>query len=312
LVELMGGTISVKSEAGKGSTFHFTIRTQAAPSSPTKSGDANRARLVGRRLLIVKENETGRSLLLTLARRWGMEAVPLASGIEALKRLEAGEKFDAAVIDQDMPPIDNQTIAAALRCFPQSKNIPFILLTSGDQPKPAGLGFFNVLSKPWKSSALQRELIRMLGPDAALPVAAITPDRVLEPQALEETPFRVLVVEDNLTNLQVVITVLRALGFQPDIAENGRLALEKLAVKRYDLILLDIQMPEIDGLAVARHVRAKLNTSPPTIVAITAGVTPEDRQKCFDAGMDDFIMKPFKISTLKDIILKYARPPNGK
>jgi CheY-like chemotaxis protein len=132
-------------------------------------------------------------------------------------------------------------------------------------------------------------------------------DRILEPLVVDETTFRILVVEDNPTNLQVVITVLRALGYQPDVAENGRLGLEQLANRRYDLILLDVQMPDVDGLTVARKVRAEMNTPPPTIVAITAGVTPEDRQNAFDAGMDDFVMKPFKISTLKEVILKYAR-----
>jgi len=188
--------------------------------------------------------------------------------------------------------------------------MPMILLDAGerDDLTHLPLGFFSVIPKPWKSSTLQRELVRMLGPDAALPPVTVAPDRILELQALEETPFRILVVEDNPTNLQVMTTVLRALGCQPDIAENGRIALDKLAHKHYDLILLDIQMPEVDGLAVARRVRAEMNTPPPTIVAISAGVTPEDRQKCFDAGMDDFVMKPFKISTLKEAILKYSRP----
>jgi len=237
--------------------------------------------------------------------------VTCATGPEALKRLEAGEAFDAAVIDRDMPGMNGMEVASAVRDFSQAKKMPLILLDSGDSeeidPGHMQIGFFSVIPKPWKPSTLQRELIRVLGPDAALPAASVVHDRVLEPQVVEETPFRILVVEDNPTNLQVVITVLRALGYQPDIAENGRIGLEKLAVKRYDLILLDVQMPDVDGLTVARRVRAEMNNPPPTIVAITAGVSPDDRQKCFDAGMDDFVMKPFKISTLKDVILKYAR-----
>jgi CheY-like chemotaxis protein len=132
--------------------------------------------------------------------------------------------------------------------------------------------------------------------------------KALEPVVAEELPTRVLIVEDNLTNRQVVITVLRALGYQPDIAENGRQGIDKASTGKYDLILLDVQMPDVDGLAVARYVREFVNDPRPTIVAITAGVTPEDRQACFDAGMDDFVMKPFKIATLKEVILKYARP----
>jgi CheY-like chemotaxis protein len=104
-----------------------------------------------------------------------------------------------------------------------------------------------------------------------------------------------------------VITVLQALGYEPDIAENGQRGIEMAEVGGYDLILLDVQMPDIDGWAVARHLRQHVRDKRLAIVAITAGVTPEDRQRCFDAGMDDFVMKPFKISTLKDVILKYAR-----
>jgi len=130
---------------------------------------------------------------------------------------------------------------------------------------------------------------------------------VLLPQAAEENPVRILVVEDNPSNLQVVLMVLRALGYLPDIAENGRDGLEKAQVGKYDLILLDVYLPDIDGLTLTRKIREQAPNPRPTIIAITATVTAEARKKCFEAGMDDFVMKPFKISTLKDIILKYAR-----
>ena len=105
----------------------------------------------------------------------------------------------------------------------------------------------------------------------------------------------------------MILTVLQALGYQPDFAENGQTGIEMAEVGGYDLILLDVQMPDIDGWTVARHLRQHVRGKRLAIVAITAAVTPEDRQRCFDAGMDDFVMKPFKISTLKDVILKYAR-----
>jgi len=120
-------------------------------------------------------------------------------------------------------------------------------------------------------------------------------------------PVRVLVVEDNPTNLHVVLTVLQALGYEPDVAENGQKGIEMAEVGQYDLILLDVQLPDIDGWAVARHLRQYVRDKQLAIVAITASVSPDDRQRCFDSGMDDFVMKPFKISTLKDVILKYAR-----
>jgi len=200
-----------------------------------------------------------------------------------------------------------------MREFPQAKKMPVILLSSGgmDEIDPARrqVGFFSSIPKPWKSSTLQRELTRVLSPDSvvAAPLANVAAQRVLEPGAAEELPVKILVVEDNPTNRQVVITVLQALGYEPDIAENGQQGIEMAEVGGYDLILLDVQMPDIDGWTVARHLRQYVRDKRLAIVAITAGVTPEDRQRCFDSGMDDFVMKPFKITTLKDVILKYAR-----
>ena len=315
LIELMGGSISVMSEVGRGTTFLFTIRAPLAPKERPASVEALNAKLQGKRLLVVEDNETSRSLLVLHARRWGMNVEGCATGDEALQRLQAGEIFDVAVIDQDMPAVNGLDLALAVRDLPQASALPLLLLNSGDRVETDDaqkqLGVYSAIPKPWKSSTLQRELIRVLDLDPATPLAAAPSERVLERVeesiSSEETPFRILVVEDNPTNRQVIITVLRALGYQPDIAENGKIGLDRLAEKRYDLILLDVQMPDVDGLTVARRIRAEMNHPPPTIVAITAGVTPEDRQNCFDAGMDDFVMKPFKISTLKDVILKYTR-----
>jgi PAS domain S-box-containing protein len=311
LVQLMGGSISVTSEVGRGSTFLFTIHAPsggARKKPPAEPFDTN---LQGRRLLVVDDNETNRSILALHTQRWGMEVVACASGAEALSVLEGGERFDVAVIDMIMPGMDGLELAAALREVPQALKMPVILLSSGglDEIDPARrqVGFFSSIPKPWKSAALQRELLRVLSPEAALPVAAIEPHRVLESDSARDLPVKILVVEDNATNRQVVLTVLHALGYQPDVAENGQTGIEMAEVGGYDLILLDVQMPDIDGWTVARHLRQHVRDKQLTIVAITAGVTPEDRQRCFEAGMDDFVMKPFKISTLKDVILKYAR-----
>jgi PAS domain S-box-containing protein len=321
LVQLMGGSISVTSEVGRGSTFLFTI---CAPSSGARRKETTDLALQGRRLLVVDDNETNRSILALHTQRWGMEVVSCASGEEALQLLQGSEKFDVAVIDMIMPGMDGLELAEALREIPHAKKLPVILLSAGgmDEIDPARrqVGYFSTIPKPWKSSTLQRELQRVLAPDlpppvpggtglvpVAEPVGGIQPQRILEPSSAEKMPVKILVVEDNPTNRQVVITVLQALGYQPDIAENGQTGIEMAEVGGYDIILLDVQMPDIDGWTVARHLRQYVRDKRLTIVAITAGVSPEDRQRCFDAGMDDFVMKPFKISTLKDVILKYAR-----
>jgi len=311
LVQLMGGAISVTSDVGRGSTFLFTIRAPSAGVRRKPMTVPLDATLRGRRLLVVDDNETNRSILALHTQRWGMEVASCASAEEALKLLESGETFDVAVIDRIMPGMDGLELADALREIPHAQKMPVILLSSGgmDEIDPARrqVGFFSSIPKPWKSSALQRELIRVLSPDGTPPLPTIEPQRVLEPGSALKLPVKILVVEDNPTNRQVVVTVLQTLGYQPDIAENGQTGIEMAEVGGYDLILLDVQMPDIDGWTVSRHLRQYVRDKRLAIVAITAGVTPEDRQRCFDSGMDDFVMKPFKISTLKDVILKYAR-----
>jgi len=314
LVELMGGSISVTSEVGRGSTFLFTIRAASAGARRQPAPVTPDASLHGHRLLVVDDNDASCSLLALQARRWGMEVTSCSSGEEALRLFAAGDAFAAAVIDRHMPEMDGLDLSHALRDYPQAQKMPVILLssTSIDDIDPADrqVGFFSVLPKPWKSATLQRELVRVLvveNQSPPPPSSPVAPPPVLEESAAEEPLFKILVVEDNPTNRKVVLTVLRALGYQPDMAENGREGIAKAETGNYHLILLDVQMPDVDGLTVARHVRAHVQTPRPTIVAITAGVAPEDRQACFDAGMDDFVMKPFKIATLKDIILKYAR-----
>jgi CheY-like chemotaxis protein len=309
LVQLMGGSISVTSEVGRGSTFLFTIR---APSAGVRRKAIEETALKGRRLLVVDDNETNLSILALHTQRWGMEVKACSSGEEALQYLHAGEKFDAAVVDMIMPGMDGLALTEAMREIPQAKKMPVILLSSGglDEIDPSRwqVGYFSSIPKPWKSSTLQRELLRVLSPENAQAVAPVEPpQRVLEQTAAADLPAKILVVDDNPTNRQVVITVLQALGYQPDIAVNGQQGIEMAEVGGYDLILLDVQMPDIDGWTVARHLRQYVRDKRLAIVAITAGVTPDDRQRCFDAGMDDFVMKPFKISTLKDVILKYAR-----
>jgi CheY-like chemotaxis protein len=266
--------------------------------------------LQGKRLLVVDDNETNLSILALHTQRWGMVVTAATSGEEALTRLQAGEGFDVAVIDYMMPGMDGLTLAEAMREYEHAKKMPVILLSSGGQeidPARWQVGFFSMLPKPWKSTALHRELQRVLAPVDAPPLPAVASQRILEPDSALHNPVKILVVEDNPTNLQVVITVLNALGYEPDTATNGQRGIELAEANGYDLILLDVQLPDIDGWTVARHLRQYVREKRLTIVAITANVTPEDRQACFDSGMDDFVMKPFKISTLKDVILKYAR-----
>ena len=327
LVQLMGGAISVTSELGHGSTFAFTIRaasTGVRRKPVTESLDLS---LQGRRLLVVDDNGTNRSVLALHTQRWGMVVHACASGEEALALLQGGETFDAAVIDMVMPEMDGLTLAEALREIPHAKKMPVILLTSGGMaeidPARRQVGYFSTMAKPWKSAALRRELQRVLAPEPemAVPVPALVEESVAEgvgaiesavmvdPEPDEEPPasFRILVVEDNPANLHVVMTILHTLGYAPDTAETGQRGVEMAQEGGYDMILLDVQLPDIDGWAVARHLRQYVREKQLTIVAITAGAAPDDVQRCYDSGMDVVITKPFKVSTLRDVIVKYAR-----
>jgi len=306
LVELMGGTMRVESEEGKGSIFHIGLPVEAAEVPTRAASEGALPQLVGKRILVVDDNATNREIVTRHARSWGAEAVAIASPSEALARIEEGEAFDVAVLDLVMPEIDGLALAREIRRHRDERELPLVLLTSlGRLPKAQSSGEFAVqLAKPVKASQLYNALVKALA------------DQVQQPEAGEAVPvgkpatssLRILLAEDNAVNRKVALRLLDQLGYRADVASNGLEALEALERQHYDVVLMDVQMPELDGLDASRQICERWPAETrPRIVAMTANAMPEDRAACFAAGMDDYVAKPIRPNELA-VALSRAHP----
>jgi len=298
LSEQMGGRIWVESEVGKGSTFHFTIVADEIEAPHTLArGDRD---LAGKRVLIVDDNRTNRRVLRLQTEKWGMLARETASPAEAIEWLRRGDPFDVALLDYQMPDMDGLALAAEIRKLAGGEALAILLLTSigrplqGDQRER---GIAAVLSKPLRLSHLHDRLLDVVAPsdESAAPAADTPPS----PDAVAKTPLRILLAEDNSTNQKVALRLLERLGQTADVVENGRQVLEHLERDRYDVILMDVQMPEMDGLEASRAICGRWPSGRrPRIIAMTAEAMLGDRERCLAAGMDDYIVKPVRLEEL--------------
>jgi len=301
LAEMMGGTVGVHSEPGKGSVFR--VELALAPAAPEASADflqRDVPPLAGKRLLIVDDNLTNRRILTRMALRWGMRPATLPSALEALDRVRHGEQFDLALLDMSMPGMDGLALAEAIRerCSPQA--LPIVMLSSLGQrlALPAGhrAGLSAYLCKPIKAGELFATLVRVLQqpPPAAAVAGPAVPAALPRPQRLaDRLPLRVLVAEDNPVNQRVVLRLLERLGYRADLAANGLEVIDAVERQGYDLVLMDIQMPEMDGLQAAQWIVPRRGADGlPRIVAMTANALPGDRAHCLAAGFDAYLPKP--------------------
>jgi CheY-like chemotaxis protein/HPt (histidine-containing phosphotransfer) domain-containing protein len=306
----------VESEPGKGSEFWFTARFEIQPEA-ARGVPPVQADLRGVRVLIVDDNATSREILMTRLTSWGMRPSQVEDGPTALQRLHRAAAEDApfrlAVLDMQMPGMDGEALGRAIKADPRISGTRMVMLTSlgarGDAKAFADLGFSGYLTKPVRHQELRGVLSLALGEAAAAARPIVT--RHTAREALPDfsnRKARILLAEDNITNQQVALGILKKFGLTADAVANGREAVHALKMLPYDLVLMDVQMPEMDGLEATRHIRNPQSAIPNRnipIIAMTAHAMQGDRDRCLEAGINDYVSKPVSPRALAETLEKW-------
>jgi signal transduction histidine kinase/DNA-binding response OmpR family regulator/HPt (histidine-containing phosphotransfer) domain-containing protein len=303
LCQMMGGRIWVDTEVGKGSTFSFTVVTQAVESAAATELKVTQPQLVGKRLLIVDDNAISCQMLVEQGRAWGMLTYVVQSGLEALKLLRQGEQFDLALLDRQMPGIDGLALAALIREQPSYQRLPLVLLNSISQPETSDksviANFAAILNKPIKQFHLYKALIQVLVGQRVQVCPIPERNEANDHRLAQHLPLRILLAEDNIVNQKVGLLLLERLGYQADVVSNGLEVLEALRRQSYDVVLMDVQMPQLDGLAATQRICQEWSVSQrPRLIALTANAMQGDREMCLSVGMNDYISKPIRLQEL--------------
>ncbi|MDD4597005.1 MAG: response regulator [Lentimicrobiaceae bacterium] len=309
LVEMMDGRIWVESEAGKGSTFYFTVKLRTSGIGKTKLYVRGQIpELKNSRVLIVDDNETNRHIFTLQFESWGMIPYTAKSGQEALTIIEEDdEPFDLAVIDMQMPTMDGLELGRAVKAMPFKGEVPMIMLTSLGKINKLPTDVFDAqLSKPIKLAELFEEVLRVIA--EARSRRSNLADHNIDKNLSAKLPMRILLAEDNITNQDLVITLLSKMGYKIDAVENGRKVLEMMERKKYDIILMDIQMPVMNGMEATKAICEKYpEEERPSIIAITANAMPGDRERYLNAGMVDYLPKPIKFKDVQNVLIKWGK-----
>jgi CheY-like chemotaxis protein len=321
LAEIMGGTVGLESVPGEGSTFWFTARLTKQPACSHARLPAQ-VKLHGRRVCIVDDNATNRTILQHHLTRWGMYSASADSGPSALHMLRTaarqGEPYDLAILDMQMPGMNGLDLARAITADPLLAPLRLVMLTSMAQRGHGMLaqqtGVTAYLTKPVRQSQLFDCLVTVLGTAAtgeATPVLPTVPPEPCQTLGESEAASRplLLVAEDNIVNQRVAVRLLEKLGYRVDVVMNGREAVAAVQRLPYAAVLMDMQMPEMDGYTATAEIRRSEGPARHTIIiAMTAHALEGDRDRCLAAGMDDYLSKPVQSTELRAVLQRWLPP----
>ena len=315
LAEMMGGVMWVESmghttgdcpsdfelttgSEDPGSVFYFTLIAPQAPQVPLVKSLRHRVELRDKRLLVVDDNATNRKILSLATQSWGMETLAVADGRTALEVVQDHPPFDLAILDMQMPEMDGVTLAQRLQGLEVMKDVPLIILTSmGTEVQGLQVQLAALLNKPIKQSQLYDILVGVLSGEPVEREYEKTPK--LDGHLADRLPLKILVAEDNAVNQKVATQTLARMGYRADVVGNGLEVLDALTRQHYDVVLMDVQMPVMDGLESSRRICKKwAKPRRPYLIAVTANAMQGDREDCIAAGMDDYISKPIRINEL--------------
>nr|WP_230968075.1 response regulator [Nostoc sp. WHI] len=308
-VESLSEEFLVPPYSSQGSTFYFTITTQVATAPEQAEFSTSLVPLAGKRLLIVDDNLTNREILSLQAESWKMQTYAAKSGKEALAQLAKGTQFDIAILDMQMPEMDGLNLARQIRQQSGYQNLPLVILTSlgrgGTFSDFGNVQFAASLSKPIKQSQLYDVVTHVLGNRPIQASIFHSHSSLVDRHLAHRLPLRILLAEDTVVNQKVALLMLQKIGYQADVVTNGLEVLKALQKQPFDVVLMDVHMPEMDGLETTRRICQEWKVGfRPYIIAITANAMRGDREACFATGMDDYISKPVQLEELTQALSK--------